>query len=183
MDAARFDILTQSIAAAASRRRVLAATPSLLLGSLGVLELKQTHAHNKRKQCKGKEGKQKKKCLKKAKQHYRQHASGDQLGTQCRDDGDCPNVTESCKGGRCLPVCPEGSCPVVCNFGCVIQLTADGGRLAVCASTLIVGVPPDLCTTDADCLPGPRVCILDQPTENCATSPCGICVSVNSCEV
>jgi hypothetical protein len=174
MDANRFVILAQSLAAAASRRRVLAATPGLLLCFPGLLEPKQTHAHNKRKQCKGKEDKQKKKCLKKAKQHKRQHA--------CRADGDCPNVTESCQEGRCLPVCPEGTCPV-CNVGCVVQLTADGDRLAICASTLIIGKPPDLCMTDADCLPGPRVCILDQPTENCAASPCGVCVTVNPCEV
>jgi hypothetical protein len=74
MDSARFDSLTRTLIAAGSRRQALAA----LVGSLGLLGWHGTEnaaAHNPLKTCKKKSGQQKKKCLKKAKQHNATHTA------------------------------------------------------------------------------------------------------------
>ena len=75
MDGSHFDRLTRSLPLASSRRRAVA---GLFLGSLGLRSwrnAKDADAHDLLTACKKKSGKQKKKCLKKAKAHNAQHAA------------------------------------------------------------------------------------------------------------
>jgi hypothetical protein len=156
MDAQSFDSLTRSLTSAGSRRRVLTLALSAALAPL--LAREEAAAHDLRKKCKKKSGKQKKKCFKKAKAHCDPSCGMCQVCT----GGVCSLVADdtSCDGnGRCLtgvcnppPACkPAGSqCPGgdfdCCGF--------------TCANSLCKGTGPDLapvgglCHVGSDCLSG-----------------------------
>jgi hypothetical protein len=158
----KFDDLTRSLPLDGSRRRLLIALLGGVLGILG-LERQESSGKNARKKCKKKKGKEKKKCLKKAKTR----------GTPCRVDGDCPDRIESCQGGFCRPVCPLGACPG-CG-SCVVRFAADGDRLQQCAGEIQSTIPALACNADANCLAGAPVCISTE-NESCTRPPCGTCV-------
>jgi hypothetical protein len=73
MDPERFDTLARSLTAIGSRRRALALALSSALAHL--LTRGDATAHDTLKKCKKKSGKQKKKCIKKAKNHNAQDAA------------------------------------------------------------------------------------------------------------
>jgi hypothetical protein len=132
MDADRFDTLTRTLTLARSRRHALG---GLLFGSLGHLgsRAEETAAHNPLKKCKKKSGKQKKKCLKKAKAHNAAHAAeipppgptcsdGIKNGSESDVDcgGSCPRCTfdKTCasRDDCTTAFCPEGTCRGCLSF-------------------------------------------------------------------
>jgi hypothetical protein len=156
VDSDRFDILTRSLTRAGSRRRALS---GVLLGSLGLLGWQGgagVGAHDLKDKCKKKSGEAKKKCLKKAKKHNRQHADETALvtcspscaGKQCGDNGcggscgACGNPCTECRGGLCVAKaqgtacgtatapaqCIAGRCALECGPACLATCNA-------CAST------------------------------------------------
>jgi hypothetical protein len=126
MDETRFDALARSLGTAGSRRRALG---GLLLGALVLVgsQADETAAHDALKSCKKKSGKQKKKCIKKAKAHNAQHA-GEGLSS-----GDTGNRTpvDPCAGVTCGPVpqamsaCQNGVCVVTSCQGSFYDVDGD----------------------------------------------------------
>jgi hypothetical protein len=105
MDGSTFDALTRSLGTAGSRRRALAGLLGGALGLRGWREGKDIQAHDLSKKCKKKSGKQKKKCLKKAKQHSASH------GSPCTSPGGI------CENNACK-MCQERTCVNNDGYGC-----------------------------------------------------------------
>lgn len=107
MDGTRFDNLARRFAVPVSRRWSLLSLVAGLTGAavlpLGSSEDLIAEAHDALKKCKGKKGKKKKNCIKRAKRHNKTH--------ECQPD-DC-GVCGACIGGKCVEVpglCDEESC-------------------------------------------------------------------------
>jgi hypothetical protein len=123
MDADRFDTISRSLSTTSSRRGALRLLAGSLVGSLVRLGAGDAEAHNALEKCKKKSGKEKKKCIKKAKAHNATHRApacvGSCAGKLCGDNGcggSCgPCFRGSCQGGICL--CPTGE--EVCNSACI----------------------------------------------------------------
>jgi hypothetical protein len=159
MDSARFDSLTRTLAATGTRRRALAA----LAGSLALRGWhggEDVDAHNPLKACKKKSGKQKKKCLKKAKAH---------------------NATHAVVAPPPPPTCAE-QCPSTCNL-CVYR---KGGGAPFCSDEYGAHCE-HTCTSDTDCVGkyGPY-CITSTTDRETGTSylACGsggVCANISAC--
>jgi hypothetical protein len=127
MDADRFDALSRSLIAAGSRRHTLALALSGALASL--LARDDAAAHDPLKTCTKKSGKQKKKCIKKAKQH---------------------NATHRIPPPAPLLPPPPLSCRQLCSDDCTFCYTrADGSHLCGNGSGSPCAVA---CTSDTDCI-------------------------------
>jgi hypothetical protein len=182
MDGSRFDSLTRSLNAAISRRR---AVGGLLSGSLSLLGWgsgPDAAAHDLLPGCKKKKGKQKKKCLKKARKHNLTHTTAggctpscagkncglDGCGGLCGpcNDGTCTDGTCVCRDGeelcqdRCVPVCPQGCAriPGSCGSCCsVIGNCSSGPCFSCCGQcsggTCIGRALDAFCEFDAQCFP------------------------------
>jgi hypothetical protein len=127
MDADRFDALSRSLIAAGSRRHTLALALSGALASL--LARDDAAAHDPLKTCTKKSGKQKKKCIKKAKQH---------------------NATHRIPPPAPLLPPPPLSCRQLCSDDCTFCYTrADGSHLCGNGSGSPCAVA---CASDTDCI-------------------------------
>src|SRR5688500_8583876 len=73
MDPRRFDALLRLLAATSSRRGTVRLLVVSVFGGLSTFGAGDIDAHNALKKCKKKSGKQKKTCIKKAKQHNATH--------------------------------------------------------------------------------------------------------------
>jgi hypothetical protein len=165
MDAGRFDALTRSLTAAGSRRRALALALSGAMGVRSLLGREEAQAHNALEACKKKSGKQKKKCLKKARAHNATHTAppciGSCAGKLCGDDG-CGHECgvpcthgHTCQDGRCL--CPSGT--QLCQGECVDSSCGPDSELNLSTCTCC-GAPGSSCDRrerDDGCCSG--VCI------------------------
>lgn len=141
MDADRFDALLRALSQTPSRRGIGRALAGFALGgALGpVLGLEKTEAHNRLKKCRKIEDKSKRKrCVKKARKHNREHernvciASACPMGpASCGPAGsDCLCASASPEAGAegvCVrdlmgPPCPPEGCPAGqrCVTACVI---------------------------------------------------------------
>ena len=131
MDANRFDVLSRSFFASPSRRTALRLLIGSALGTVIGHRGEESAAHNALKTCRKKSGKQKKKCLKKARAHNATHRSDgpqtapppacvpDCTGKTCGDDG-CGGTCGPCTDGTCT----DGTCTCaggmeVCQSRCV----------------------------------------------------------------
>ena len=134
MDDQHFDSLARALATPGSRRRAVA----LALGSAlaRLLAWEDADAHNALVACKKKSGKQKKKCLQKAKQHNAQHAleaapppAGMGCPTQCVDQGPAScGMTGTCANGVCQTYSSSTLCrPASCTNGILTLAAACDG--------------------------------------------------------
>ncbi len=154
----RFDSLLHSLAATPSRRGALGLLASSALGLLGWSAAPEAGAHNALKACKKKSGKQKKKCLKKARAHNATHAIPqpppvctpglEPCGNRCVDPGTdtnhcggcnrrCafPHAAATCGAGQCqMGVCDAGfaDCNGSVADGCEIDTQTDAANCGIC---------------------------------------------------
>jgi hypothetical protein len=144
MEADRFDTLSRTLSAAPSRRTALRLLAGSVFGSLVTLTHDDAAAHDALLECKKKKGKQKKKCLKKAKAHNGAHTTPAP-----------PGCIRSCAGKTCGSDGCSGSCGT-CGIG---SECCRGGCLSTC---FVVGNPwvalhPETCGCcmrgDGDCGP------------------------------
>jgi hypothetical protein len=169
MDADRFDALIRALPNGSSRRRALGTALGGFLGFLG-LAGEEARGADAAKKCKKLKGKKKKKCLKKAKGKT----------PECRKDADCRDQIESCQGGRCQRVCPNGACPG-CDL-CLIRYEADGDRTRRCAGSAQIPALLTACDTDTDCPDEAPLCVSFAEI-SCTNGPCGTCVvATGSCD-
>ena len=164
MDAYGFDALVRILSAPGSRRRALTLVLSGALASL--LARGDATAHDALRACKKKSGKQKKKCLKKAKQHNAHHVNE----TPAPTDPTCLGP-----GVACAP--PTGNC---CsrNCGCT---TVSGQTSCTCrAPDAMCKAINASCATDADCCDGPCGCNQSDPTTQVCTCRQATCLQPNS---
>jgi len=183
MDGTHFDALTRTLWMTGSRH---GARRGLLLGALGLLgwrEVEEAAAHNPLKKCKKKSGKQKKKCLKKAKAHNAQHAAETPPPTGC------PAGTRTCADGRCVPAggcctnseCAPGTCDANGTCNCPAPFEACPGAPGACACCngerhcpeRNACIPPGQCCTAADCGAPPEVGATCGSDGTCACGPPG----------
>src|SRR5687768_17043077 len=98
MDADRFDTLLHALSQTPSRRAAVRMLVGSILGGSVTLGHDDAGAHDALKKCKKKSGKQKKKCLKKAKDHNATHAvcTPNCAGKTCGDNG-CGGSCGTCR--------------------------------------------------------------------------------------
>ena len=156
MDGSRFDSLTRSLSVAISRRRAVGGLLSGSLSMLGWGSAPDAAAHDLLPRCKKKSGKQKKKCLKKARAHNATHVTQTPpgcipncAGKNCGPDG-CGSTCGSCNDGTCT----AGTC--VCRPG---EEVCQGRCVPKCGS-LQVRRPGCTCCggLSASCSPGSHPC-------------------------
>ena len=167
MDADRFDTLTRSLAEPRSRRSALS---GLLVGSVSLLGWQagnDADAHDLLPTCKKKSGKQKKKCIKKAKAHTAQHAS--ELGPTCTPQcagktcgangcgGECGRCNGSCVDNACICPDPSHLCDGFCQQ-CCLDSHCSGGKTCQGGS--------------CKCPSGTRFCNNTQCQECCSNLDC-----------
>ena len=148
MDHRQFDNLARSLATLTrtSSRRAVArklATFSLAAAFGSRIRLEEAEAHNALKACKKKSGKQKKKCIKKAKAHNATHTvppppPGCGAGTICRNASCTGSVARS--EARCDS---SGSCPPSTEESCGLFKCSAGGNAC-----------RDTCGSDDHCVNG-----------------------------
>jgi hypothetical protein len=127
MDADRFDTLSRTLSQTPSRRGALRLLAGFTVGGLLSLGVTETEAHDARPACKKKSGKQKKKCLKKARKHNAAHLRETPPQATCATACAVP-ACQRCQNGTCVaanqgqpcansatsgePVrCCDGACP------------------------------------------------------------------------
>jgi hypothetical protein len=138
MDGSNFDTLVQSLSTAGSRRRALA---GLLVGSLGFLSWATAEdgiAHDAIPACKKKSGRQKKRCLKKARKHNASHPN------------DVPPCAATCQGccdasGVCRECCVTADCPVPACQSCQNGACVPANQGQICDTSGISGDPVRCC--------------------------------------
>jgi hypothetical protein len=207
MDVDRFDSLTRSIILAGARRRALG---GLLLGSLGLLgwtSAKDVSAHDALPACKSKSGKQRKKCLKRARKHNAEH-----IGTQpppdtfippdpCagRGEGDSCGPDRACCSGKCIPLRSDpnhcGRCGYACsptsnltaicyNGGCACPGFSDCPGTCTCGGRYKGGgfcVAPDAtCVGAKQCPNGDVDCDIGTVCSECNAGQPPVCI--DACE-
>ena len=171
MNVDRFDALSRSLSLTPSRRGALRLLAGLVFGSLVTLRAGDAAAHDALKACKKKKGKQKKKCVKKARAHNATHtaAPGGQVpactpncaGKNCGLDG-CGGLCGSCNDGTCT----DGTClcrggEEVCQGTCVPKCGTL--QIRIPGSCTCCGGPSTACPT------GSHTCC----SQRC--SPSGFC--------
>lgn len=97
---------------------------------------------------------------------------------ECQNDADCTDLTQSCQGGECRPVCPNSACSS-CSF-CVVHFEANGNRTRICADSLAASSGAIDCTTDAGCPTQDPTCV-GVSAALCDQPPCRQCFSVDIC--
>jgi len=97
----------------------------------------------------------------------------------CESNGDCYDMTFSCQGGQCKPVCTAESCP---GDNCFCAVHVDNGeRMPVCYGTITASEIP--CGGDSDCArtPGSSCLIREDHSASCPTSFCTDCSIITTC--
>jgi hypothetical protein len=198
MDPTRFDRLTKSLSVSGSRRRAFGGLLAGVIGLLGWPEMDEAGAHDARKKCKNKSGQQKKKCLKKAKQHNAQHATEtppcvpeSQLTTcgglcitkinNCGQIVECPclGLKQCLSNGSCAPACVANEdCPAVCSCsaatagcGCSIP-SVEGPKYCIDGNFDTCEKMPQSCISTAQCPSGQFCITVAGPPGNCGTNRC-----------
>ena len=142
MDPKRFDAVLRSLSTTPSRRIAVRLLAGLVLGdALGsLLGQPVAEAHNALTACRKKSGKQKKKCLKKARAHNAQHAAETPappcigrcaLTKPCGPDG-CGGVCGTCAGTE---TCQSTTC--VCVPNCTGKNCGDDGCGGSCGPCIL----------------------------------------------
>ena len=185
MDLIRFDTFARSLAAFSSRRRALAGVLAASLRLHGAL-VQDTAAHDALKKCKKKSGKQKNRCLKKAKKHNATHTTqaaptcGDGVQNGSETGVDCGGGCQRCATGQgcsspndcASALCSGGTCqtctvsPDTCGGGCSCRQPDTGGS-SICVKNTGTG---NSCESSA-CPPG-EICINNVGPRECF-EPCG----------
>src|SRR5215204_6311507 len=161
MDSDRFDALSRSLSLVPSRRGALRLLAGSAFGGLAILRPGAVVAHDALKACKKKSGKQKKKCVKKAKQHNASHTPQSSAsctpncsGKRCGPNG-CGGSCGTCGGVRSCPngacVCPSDTTP--CGETACCRNADEQCCNGTCASSTLV---PEggACLSSGDCCPG-----------------------------
>jgi hypothetical protein len=177
MDADRFDSLTRSLTAAGSRRRALAIALGGALAALLGYQVEEIDAHDPSKKCKKKSGKQKKKCLKKAKKHNATHKNSCQDGVKngSETDVDCGGgACSRCQGGQ---ICNSRN---DCHTALCVASTCQSCAVAADCGFESDGVTGCFCRDNAQ-KPGERMCTRQLCDFKGAGSTCAACAAGLQC--
>jgi hypothetical protein len=174
MDGDRFDALARALTAAGSRRRALALGVGGTLAAL--LGFEQSDAHDPRKSCKKKLGKQKQKCLKRAKKHNATHKNPCQDGVKngSESDVDCGGTCPRC---AVLKTCASRN---DCHTALCSASTCQSCAVAADCGFESDGVTGCFCRDNAQ-KPGERMCTRQLCDFKGAGSTCAACAAGLQC--